>query len=111
MNAWDSLLARARARRARLCGDPPDYAPEPAPAHDLVIDSIEKLRDFIALMLPLSLGDALIQMFMNAIYTALQAERLALNTGTPRDRQLADDALTFAIRVAGRIVAPDGKDA
>jgi hypothetical protein len=105
---WDSLLARARARRGRLCGDGPDFAPEPAPAHDLVIRHVEAGRGGSVRVPPFARTVDLL--LAHAVEVAFVAEATALHSGAPRDRQLADDALSFAIRVAGRIVEQSTKE-
>jgi hypothetical protein len=100
-SAWDSLLTRARARRGRLCGDEPDFAPEPAPALELVIRIMINRSGF-----PAFLGSSSLEyLFRSSIDVAYWAETLALESGTLRDRLRADDALSSCIRVAVRIVA------
>jgi hypothetical protein len=99
-SAWESLLNRARARRDRFCGDGPEYAPKSAPALGLVIRYVTRPSGF-----PVFLGVFPLEyLFMSSIDVACWAESLALESGTLRDRLLADEALSFAVRVAGRII-------
>jgi hypothetical protein len=103
--AWESLLTRARARRDRLCGDAPDFAPEPAPAHDLVIETFARTIRSEAWLLPLPVGHPLIQVYTHALMLAYSAEVGARYLGTPWSVQYADEALSFALRIAARIAA------
>jgi hypothetical protein len=99
-DARESLLTRARARRARLCDDGPEYAPAPAPALELVIRFVIQPS-----WIPVFYGSfPLDYLFMSSIDMAYWAEYLALDSGVLRDRLLADEALSFAVRVAGRII-------
>jgi hypothetical protein len=99
-SAWESLLDRTRARRDRLCDDGPEYAPVPAPALELVIRFVTKPS-----WIPVFLGSFPLEyLFMSSIDMAYWAEYLALDSGMLRDRLLADEALSFAVRVAGRII-------
>jgi hypothetical protein len=104
-SAWDSLLTRARARRGRLCGDEPECVPEPAPAHELVIETLARTIRSEAWLLPLPVGHPLIQVYTNALMLAHSAEAGARYLGTPWSVQYADEALSFALRVAARIAA------
>jgi hypothetical protein len=103
-SAWDSLLTRARARRACLCGDPPGYEPEPAPALDLVIDALAASQRSRLVSLSAAFEEPLRELLRIALYAALRAEVLAGWSGELWARQLVDDALSFAVRVAGRII-------
>jgi hypothetical protein len=103
-SAWESLLNRTRARRGRLCGDEPECVPESAPAHELVIEAIEGLRSDGEASLPPDAGASVV-FLCSAVIFASVAETIALRTGSLCDRTLADDALSFALRVAARIAA------
>jgi hypothetical protein len=103
---WAALLARTRARRDRLVGDGPEFAPAPAPAHELMMKAIPSMQDGLAPLWiaqleceNLHLTDAL----CHALFLAVNAGDLAERTGTLKDRQLADDTLTLALRIAGRV--------
>jgi hypothetical protein len=100
MHSWESLLTRARNRRDRL--------ETPSPAHDMVVDAIERLPSGkMTLLLRASDSWPLYHakhLFIKAVVLAREAEALATETGLLRDRQLANDALSYALRVARRIV-------
>ncbi|MBV9413975.1 MAG: hypothetical protein JO363_03270 [Solirubrobacterales bacterium] len=102
MNAWDSLLARARNRKARRCGDAPDFAPEPTPALDLVIEAIGLLRERQIDAAYHRYGEHS-DIIMFSLVTAMWAE-FAARSGALIDRQRADDVLALAIRAARRVV-------
>jgi hypothetical protein len=102
---WESLLTRARARRDRLCDDGPECTPEPAPAHDLVCGSIARLVRGGGAPLPLPADDPLIRIYIDALMLAHSAEAGARYLGTPWSVQYADEALSFCLRVAGRIIS------
>lgn len=98
--AWDALLIRVRNRRDRL--------ETPSPAHDLVIAVIEKCcADLISTELP-GEGPRILEIFQaifsSSLALAVYAEALASETGLLRDRHLANDALSYALTVAGRAV-------
>jgi hypothetical protein len=103
---WAGLLARVQHRRARLVGDGPEFTPEPAPAHELTMKAILSMQDGLAPLwiaqmecVNLPMTDA----FCHALFLAVNAGDQAERTGTLKDRQLADDTLTLALRIAGRV--------
>jgi hypothetical protein len=100
--AWESLLTRARARRDRLCGDEPECVPEPAPAHELTIRHIEAGRRGFVRVRPFARTIEL--SLAHAVEAAYYAEATARDLGTLWARQLADEALSYALRVASRII-------
>jgi hypothetical protein len=104
-SAWESLLNRTRARRGRLCGDEPECVPEPAPAHELVCGSIARIVRGGGAPLPLPADDPLIRIYIDALMLAHSAEAGARLLSTPWSVQYADEALSFALRVAARIAA------
>jgi hypothetical protein len=98
--SWESLLTRARNRRDRL--------ETPSPALDMVVDAIDRLsRDKFPICHTISesLTEQYVRsLFGHALMVTYYARRLADETGLLRDRQLANDALSYALEVARRIV-------
>jgi hypothetical protein len=91
MNAWEEVQRRLRSRRDRL--------EAPSPAHDLLIAREDEGEGPWTERIELSgpFGEAV----SCAMLLAEELERLASTDGSLWTRQQADEALSFALRLAG----------
>jgi hypothetical protein len=97
MNAWEEVQRRLRNRRDRL--------ETPSPAHDyLIVPSGDWLDWYSDVSNRGPLGQAII----NAIELCEDLEEYAAEDGSLWARQQADEALSFALRLAARLCERKG---